>query len=92
MDNSIVTSAYNLTLNEQRLIYCALKQIPKGEPIDPETTFYVSRDDFLGLGADTSNVAQEIRQATRDLMKKNSQNSHQCRCARISMVATGFEI
>ena len=30
MDNSIVTSAYNLTLNEQRLIYCALKQIPKG--------------------------------------------------------------
>ena len=70
MDNSIVTSAYNLTLNEQRLIYCALKQIPKGEPIDPETTFYVSRDDFLELGADTSNVAQEIRQATRDLMKK----------------------
>lgn len=77
MDNSIVTSAYNLTLNEQRLIYCALKQMPKyapnnpnQEPIDPKTPFYITRDDFIELGADPSNVAQEIRQATRELMKK----------------------
>ena len=71
MDNSIVTSAYNLTLNEQRLIYCALKQIPKGGQIDPETPFFISREDFIELGASPSNVAQEIRQATKDLMKKN---------------------
>ena len=71
IDNSLVTSAYNLTLNEQRLIYCVLKQIPKGEPIDPKTPFYITRDDFMELGADPSNVAQEIRQATRDLRKKS---------------------
>jgi plasmid replication initiation protein len=77
MDNSIVTSAYNLTLNEQRLIYCALKQMPKydpenpnHEPLDPRTPFYITRDDFIELGVDPSNVAQEIRQATRELMKK----------------------
>lgn len=71
IDNSLVTSAYNLTLNEQRLIYCVLKQIPKGEPIDPKTPFYITRDDFIELGSDPSNVAQEIRQATRDLRKKS---------------------
>lgn len=70
MDNSIVTSAYNLTLNEQRLVYCALKQIPKGVPIDSETQFYISRSDFVELGANPDNVAKEIRQATKDLMKK----------------------
>ncbi|WP_163598197.1 replication initiation protein [Moraxella catarrhalis] len=70
MDNSIVTSAYNLTLNEQRLIYCALKQIPKGVPVEPETQFYISRSDFVELGANPDNVAKEIRQATKDLMKK----------------------
>lgn len=77
MDNSIVTSAYNLTLNEQRLIYCALKQMPKHdpnnpnqEPLDPRTPFYITRDDFIELGVNPDNVAQEIRQATRELMKK----------------------
>lgn len=77
MDNSIVTSAYNLTLNEQRLIYCALKQMPKydpnnpnQEPLDPRTPFYITRDDFIELGVNPDNVAQEIRQATRELMKK----------------------
>ena len=39
MHNDIVTSAYNLSVNEQRLIYCALKQIPKSEPIDPKHRF-----------------------------------------------------
>lgn len=77
IDNSIVTSAYNLTLNEQRLIYCALKQMPKYDPknpnqapIDPKTPFYITRDDFLELGADPTSVAKEIRTATRELMKK----------------------
>lgn len=78
MDNSIVTSAYNLSVNEQRLIYCALKQIPKydpknpdREPLDPKTPFYITRDDFIELGANPDNVAKEIRQATRELMKKS---------------------
>lgn len=71
MDNSLVTSAYNLTLNEQRLIYCVLKQIPKGQDINPKTPFYITRKDFIELGSDPSNVAQEIRQATKDLRKKS---------------------
>lgn len=70
MHNDIVTSAYNLSVNEQRLIYCALKQIPKGEPIDPKTPFYISREDFIELGANPDNVARDIRQTTKDLMKK----------------------
>lgn len=70
MHNDIVTSAYNLSVNEQRLIYCALKQIPKSEPIDPKTPFYISREDFIELGANPDNVARDIRQATKDLMKK----------------------
>ena len=78
MDNSIVTSAYNLSVNEQRLIYCALKQMPKydpknpnRQPLDPKTPFYITRDDFIELGANPDNVAKEIRQATRGLMKKS---------------------
>ena len=70
MHNDIITSAYNLSVNEQRLIYCALKQIPKCEPIDPKTSFYISREDFIELGANPDNVARDIRQATKDLMKK----------------------
>lgn len=71
MDNSIVTSAYNLSVNEQRLIYCALKQMPKGVPVAPDTPFYITRDDFIELGADPNVVAREIRTATRELMKKS---------------------
>lgn len=70
MDNSIVTSAYNLTVNEQRLVYCALKQIKKGQKIGDDQPFFISRDDFIEMGADETSVAKEIRQATKDLMKK----------------------
>lgn len=70
LDNSLVTSAYNLTLNEHRLIYCVLKQIPIKEKIDPNTPFYINRDDFIQLGANPDNVAREIRQATKDLRKR----------------------
>jgi hypothetical protein len=70
MHNDIVTSAYNLSVNEQRLIYCALSKMPKREPIDPKTPFYISREDFIELGANPDNVARDIRQATKDLMKK----------------------
>ncbi len=70
LDNSLITAAYNFTLNEQRLIWCAMKQIPKGIPIEPNTPFLIRREDFIELGADPKNVAREIRQATRDLLKR----------------------
>ena len=69
-DNSLITAAYHFTLNEQRLIWCAMKQIPKGIPIEPNTPFLIRREDFIELGADPRNVAREIRQATRDLLKR----------------------
>lgn len=71
VDNSLVTSAYSFTLNEQRLILCALKKITPKQAIDPKTPFYITRDDFIELGADPTSVAKEIRQATRELMKKS---------------------
>lgn len=70
VDNSLVTSAYHLTLNEQRLILCALKKIEPMAEIEPNQAFYISRDDFLELGADPTSVAKEIRQATKDLLRK----------------------
>ncbi len=75
-DNSIVTSSYKLSVNELRLIYCALVQMPKNtkdepsEQIDPKTPFYITREDFLSVGACSSQVAREIRQATKDLLKR----------------------
>lgn len=66
----ILTSAHSLSINEQRLIYCVLKQMPKDEPIDPNTSFFVSREDFIELGANTDNVVSDIHQATKDLMER----------------------
>ncbi|OBX83874.1 hypothetical protein A9306_04360 [Moraxella atlantae] len=59
-----------MSLNEQRLILAALKQIPPKTKIDAKTPFYITRDDFLAVGAEPTNVAKEIRQATKDLIKK----------------------
>ncbi len=72
VDNSLVTSAYNFTLNEQRLILCALKKIEPKQTIEPQTAFYITRDDFIELGANPDVVAQEIRQATKQLLKKTA--------------------
>lgn len=72
VDNSLVTSAYHLTLNEQRLILCALKKIEPMVEIGENQAFYISRDDFIELGVNPDIVAQEIRQATKDLMKKSA--------------------
>ncbi|WP_201530393.1 RepB family plasmid replication initiator protein [Psychrobacter sanguinis] len=68
--NSIVTSAYSLSVNEQRLIYCALAKMPKREPIEANKAFYVSREDFINAGASPDQVARDIRTATKDLMKR----------------------
>lgn len=70
MHNDIVTSAYNFSHNEQRLILCALAKMPKREPVEANTAFYVSREDFIKMGASPDQVARDIRTATKDLMKR----------------------
>lgn len=71
MDNSIVKASYNLSVSEQRLILSALAQIPKGVPIDPKKAYYITKEDFIKLGASPEVVARDIRTATRDLRKKS---------------------
>jgi plasmid replication initiation protein len=70
MDNSIVKASYNLSVSEQRLLLSALAQIPKNEPIDPQQAYYITRDDFVRLGANADQATRDIRNATKDLMKK----------------------
>jgi plasmid replication initiation protein len=70
MDNSIVKASYNLSVSEQRLLLSALAQIPKNEPIDPKQAYYITRDDFIRLGANADQATRDIRNATKDLMKK----------------------
>ena len=71
MDNSIIKAAYHLSANEQRLILAAIAQIPKGQPINPNQPYYITREDFVRMGVHPDTVAREIRAATKDLMKKS---------------------
>ena len=70
MDNSIVKASYNLSVSEQRLLLSALAQIPKNKPIDPKQAYYITREDFVRLGANADQATRDIRNATKDLMKK----------------------
>ncbi len=70
MDNSVIKASYNLSVSEQRLLLSALAQIPKNEPIDPKQAYYITRDDFIRLGANADQATRDIRTATKDLMKK----------------------
>ena len=70
MDNVITRAAYNLSVNEQRLILSAISQIPKSEPVDANRAYQVTRDDFIRMGVNPDTVARDIRMATKDLMKK----------------------
>ncbi len=70
MDNSIVKASYNLSVSEQRLLLSALSQIPKNQSIDPKQAYYITRDDFVRLGANADQATRDIRNATKDLMKK----------------------
>ena len=70
MDNSIVKASYNLSVSEQRLLLSALAQIPKNQPIDPKQAYYITREDFIRLGANADQATRDIRNATKDLMKK----------------------
>ena len=70
MDNSIVKASYNLSVSEQRLLLSALAQIPKNKQIDHKQAYYITRDDFVRLGANADQATRDIRNATKDLMKK----------------------
>ena len=70
MDNSIVKASYYLSVSEQRLLLSALSQIPKNQSIDPKQAYYITRDDFVRLGANADQATRDIRNATKDLMKK----------------------
>lgn len=70
MDNSITKAAYNLSVNEQRLILSAISQIPKGEPVNSKQAYFITREDFIRLGSNPNVAARDIRTATKDLMKK----------------------
>ena len=70
MDNSLIRASYKLTTNEMRLILVALAQIPKDEPVDPKTAYYVTKEDFVKLGVKPNNVARETRDACGDLLSR----------------------
>ena len=71
MDNAVINAAYELSVNEQRLILSAIAQIPKNEPVDAKRAYCITRDDFVRLGVHPDTVAREIRTASKDLMKKS---------------------
>ena len=71
MDNAVINAAYELSVNEQRLILSAIAQIPKNEPVDAKHAYCITRDDFIRLGVHPDTVAREIRTASKDLMKKS---------------------
>ena len=70
MDNDLIRASYRLTANEMRLILCALAQITKGEPIDANQAYYISKEDFVKLGVNPKTVAREIREGCGDLLSR----------------------
>lgn len=70
MDNDLIRASYKLTVNEMRLILCALAQIPKDAEIDPKQAYYITKEDFVKLGVNPKTVAREIREACGELLKR----------------------
>ena len=71
MDNKLIRASYKLTLNEIRLIFVAMSQMPKNdEAVDPKKAYYITKDDFVKMGVEPKNVAREIRSACRDLLSR----------------------
>ena len=60
MDNDLIRASYRLTANEMRLILCALAQIPKGEPIDANQAYYISKEDFVKLGVNQKLLLEKL--------------------------------
>lgn len=71
MDNKLIRASYRLTVNEIRLILVAVSQMPKDdEPVDPKKAYYITKNDFVGLGVEPKNVARDIRSACKDLLSR----------------------
>lgn len=70
MDNDLIRASYKLTVNEIRLIFVALTKLPKDRSIELFEPFYITKDDFVCLGADPQNVARDIRAGSNDLLGK----------------------
>lgn len=71
MDNKLIRASYKLTVNELRLIFVAMSQMPKGdESVDHKKAYYITKDDFVRLGVEPKNVARDIRSACSDLLSR----------------------
>ena len=76
LNNEMIRASYKLSVNEIRLILIAIAQMPKAEkdkepvPIDSMKPYYITKEDFIKLGVDPSNVAREIRSACSDLLNR----------------------
>lgn len=68
--NVLVEAGYQLTTNEQRLILCAIAAIPKGEPIDPNVSYCVSKSNFVNLGVNPKTANRELREACDRLFNR----------------------
>lgn len=68
--NALIEAGYQLTTNEQRLILSAIACIPKGEPIDPNVGYCVSKRNFVNLGVNPKTANREIREACDRLFSR----------------------
>lgn len=70
--NDLVRASYDMSVNELRLLFIVLSQLPKKkeEPFDPNKPFYVTKEDFVRLGVEPKNVVREIRTACKLMRKK----------------------
>lgn len=68
--NVLVEAGYQLTTNEQRLILSAIACIPKGEPINPNVGYCISKSNFVDLGVNPKTANREIREACDRLFNR----------------------
>lgn len=68
--NALVEAGYQLTTNEQRLILSAIACIPKGEPVNPNTGYCVTKGNFVNLGVNPKTANREIREACDRLFNR----------------------
>ena len=63
--NALIEAGYQLTTNEQRLILSAIACIPKGEPIDPNVGYCVSKRNFVNLGVNPKTANRKLEACDR---------------------------
>ncbi|WP_080947439.1 replication initiation protein [Moraxella bovoculi] len=81
MANSIIRARWSpLNINEMRLLWCILGQMPpvsKEDPdsflqeINPDKPYYITKADFVRLGATPNHVARDIRNACKEFKEKS---------------------